>query len=75
MISISLFQSFNPCKNASNNLVAPAKGGAIAMNFFIFFKKVASPFFFNKLVKVKRVPNECATMTTGFPVFLYNLSI
>ena len=34
--STSLFQSFKPRKNASNNLMAPAKGGAIA-TYFLFF--------------------------------------
>ena len=47
----------------------------MATNFLIFDKKLASPFFLIKLVKVNKVPYECATITTGFPVFKYNLLI
>ena len=55
-MSTSLLNSFIPLKNASNNLVAPAKGGAIATNFLIFFKNAEFALFFNKLVKAKLLP-------------------
>ena len=57
-IKISLLKSVLPCKNTFNNFEDPANGGAIAMNFFIFFKKALSSLFLNKFVKVSNVPYE-----------------
>ena len=55
--------------------MAPAKGGPMAINFLILFKKFLLDFSFNKFVKVNKLPYECDTTTTGFPVFEYNLLI
>ena len=61
-------------KNTLVNFADPENGGAKATNFFIFgIKSLCSSL--TKLVKVNKVPNECAIITTGFPVFLYNLLI
>jgi hypothetical protein len=51
------FHSSNPCKNASNKLVDPENGGAIATNFLIFLRIFLFSCF-NKLVKAIRVPYE-----------------
>ena len=40
-------------KNTSNNLVEPTKGGAIVINFLIFFENSLPFSFNNKFVKVK----------------------
>lgn len=67
-------KSVSPCRKASSNFVAPAKGGPIAMNFLIFGIKSLFSLLI-RLFNVIKVPKECATIITFFPVIFYKFSI